>query len=75
MERNHGEQPFALVMRKFNLKPHEIVVAASVPITHKLIARACKGRWLTPHSRDLVCDALNRATGKVHTLGELFNYQ
>ena len=73
-ERNLGEQPIALVLRERGLKGSDLVAASPTPITHKLIARACKGRWLTPHSRRIVLAAINRATGETYRLEQLFNY-
>jgi hypothetical protein len=74
IERNLGEQPISGLMAQLGLKPHDLVAASQSPITHKLIARACKGRRLTPYSQALVLDALNRATEGKHRLNELFNY-
>ena len=74
IERNLGEQPVACLMRDHGLKSHDLVAAASEQITHKMVARACKGRWLTVNSQNKVLRALNRATGKSYTLSDLFNY-
>ncbi|HOM57871.1 MAG TPA: hypothetical protein PLG27_09000 [Candidatus Latescibacteria bacterium] len=43
-------------------------------MTHKMVARACKGRWLTPNTRRIVVAALNRATGREYTPSDLFTY-
>jgi hypothetical protein len=43
-------------------------------MTHKMVARACKGRWLTPNTKKIVLDALNKAAGKSYGLKDLFNY-
>ena len=74
MERNLGTQPIAAILAELGLKPHDLVAASAKPMTHKMIARACKGRWLTLNTRGIVCDALNRASGKPYTLQDLFNY-
>jgi cell envelope opacity-associated protein A len=74
LERNLGEQPIAQIMREHNLKPHDLVALSSVEMTHKMVSRACKGRRLTPNTQAKVLDALNRATGKNHSLRDLFNY-
>jgi hypothetical protein len=73
-ERNLGEQPVARILRDLGLKPHDLVAASSVEMTHKMVARACKGRRLTPNTQAKVLEALNRATGRSYTLGDLFNY-
>ena len=74
IERNLGEQPIARLMQQHNLKPHDLVAASSVEMTHKMVSRACKGRRLTHNTQYKVLDALNRATGKTYSLRELFNY-
>jgi hypothetical protein len=74
IERNLGEQPIAQLMREHNLKPHDLVAISSVAMTHKMVARACKGRRLTLNTQSKVLAALNRATGKNYALRDLFNY-
>ncbi len=74
IERNLGEQPIARIMREHNLKPHDLVANSSGQMTHKMVARACKGRRLTLNTQSKVLVALNRATGKTYSLRDLFNY-
>jgi len=74
LERNLGEQPIAALMESLNLKPHDIVAASTVQMTHKMVARAMKGRRLTPNVKCKVRDALNLAGGTSHTVADLFNY-
>ena len=37
IERNLGEQPIARLMREHNLKPHDLVAASPVEMTHKMV--------------------------------------
>ena len=74
IERNFGEQPIARLMREHSLKPHDLVANSSVEMTHKMVARACKGRRLTLNTKSKVLASLNRATGKHYLLRDLFNY-
>jgi len=74
IERNLGEQPIAKLMAAQGLKPHDLVAASAIPMTHKMVARACKGRKLTPNTQGKVRDAFNKVTGKDHSLQELFTY-
>jgi hypothetical protein len=74
LERNLGEQPIAVVMKALNLKPQDVVAASTVQMTHKMVARAIKGRRLTPNVKCKVRDALNLASGTSHTVADLFNY-
>lgn len=73
-EREMGEQPLAKLMLRRSLRGHDLVAASARPITHKLVARAASGRRLTIHSKQLVLDAFNRATGETFRVGDLFDY-
>ena len=74
IERNLGEQPIARLLVELGLKPHDLVASSTEFITHKMVARACKGRRLTRNVQTKILNALNRAAAKSFTLGELFNY-
>ena len=74
-ERNLGEQPIAVIMAEAGLRPHDLVKASAVQMTHKMVARACEGRRLTLNTKTIVLNALQAATGKRFTLQELFNYE
>ena len=69
-----GEQPIARMMRERGLANHDLVVASARPITHKLVMRAARGRRLTLHSKALVVEAFNRATGGTFRAADLFDY-
>lgn len=73
-ERDLGEQPVAKLMDVLGLKAHDLVTASTEQITHKMVARARKGRWLTPHVCQKILNALNKASGKAYELRDLFNY-
>ena len=74
IERNLGPQPLAARMEAAGLSAHDLVAASATPITHKLVARAAKGRRLTRHSAELVLAAFNRAAGASCALPDLFSY-
>ena len=74
IERNMGRQPIADIMEEHGLAPHDIVAASAVPMTHKMVSRAAKGRRLTPHTKTIVIDALNRAAAASYSSEDLFNY-
>ncbi|MBL7157769.1 MAG: hypothetical protein ISS92_06410 [Candidatus Omnitrophica bacterium] len=74
IERNLGEQPIAKIMAEHGVKPHDVVAASIEQLTHKMVARAVRGRRLTPNAQSKVLSALNKATGKNYSLGDLFNY-
>jgi hypothetical protein len=74
IERYLDEQPVARIMQEHNRKAHELVAASPVEMTHKLVARASKGRRLTVNRHSKVLAALNLATGKNYSLRDVFNY-
>ena len=74
MERNLGEQPIKNILQEHHFKSHDVVAASTENITHKMIARAVKGRWLTPQVRRKILNALNKTCEKQYILTDLFNY-
>ena len=73
-DRNKGLQPIAQLMAEHQLRSHDLVEASTEQLTHKMVARAVKGRQLTINSKGIVKRAFNRATGKSWTQAQLFNY-
>ena len=73
-ERNLGEQPLARLLSELELSPKDLVQASSEQLTHKMVTRGAKGRWLTPNTRAKVLNALNRATEGSYVLADLFDY-
>ena len=73
-ERNLGPQPLAQIMAEHELKPHDLVAASTEQITHKMVARACKGRRLTPNVKSKIRNALNESAGKEYSMEKLFTY-
>ena len=74
IERDLGEQPVARLLAALALKHSDLVAASTEQLTHKMVARACKGRRLTSNVQAKVWRALNAASGKQYKLAELFNY-
>jgi len=74
-KRDFGVQPLAAIMTELALKPHTLVAASEEQLTHKMVARAIKGRRLTPHSKLKVLRALNKVSGKQYLPKHLFNYK
>lgn len=75
LDRDLGPQPLAELMRHHGLSAHDLVAASTEQLTHKMVARACKGRRLTPNVQGKVLRALNAAAGREYALGELFTYR
>ena len=61
-------------MAEQGLKPHDLVLASTKQLTHKMVSRACKGRRLTPKAQAKVLDAFNAATAGYYELTDLFDY-
>ncbi|MCB9896421.1 MAG: hypothetical protein H6825_00320 [Planctomycetes bacterium] len=73
-ERDRGPQPLAALLERHALSHHALVDASDEQLTHKMVARGCKGRWLTPNVRAKLVRALNRATGESYVERDLFDY-
>ncbi len=74
LERDLGEQPLASILAARGLKAHDLVAASTEQITHKMIARAVKGRRLTKNVQRKILHALDRATGETFAMPDIFNY-
>lgn len=74
IERDLGEQPIARIMADNGVTRHDLVAISTQYLTHKMVARACKGRRLTPNTKSKILEALNKATSRTYSMGELFNY-
>ena len=74
IERNLGEQPIARILEERGLSHHDLVVASAGRCNHKMVARAAKGRRLTPNTKAIVLEALNAASDGSYTVADLFNY-
>ena len=73
-DRDLGEQPIAKILARHGLKPHDLVAGSTEQITHKMVARAVKGRRLSPNVQRKILSALNKAAKNVYSLKDLFNY-
>lgn len=73
--RDLGEQPIARIMAAHGLTPRDLVAVSTEQLTHKMVARAMKGRRLTANAQAKVLRALNGAAGKRYAGADLFNYR
>jgi hypothetical protein len=74
VERELGPQPLAELMAKHGVAAHDLVRASGEQLTHKMVARAVKGRRLTAHVMAKVARALNRAAQAQYVERDLFTY-
>lgn len=73
--RDLGEQPLARLMAARGLRPKDLVAASDEQLTHKMVARAMKGRRLTANVMGKVVRAWNLAARAEADRGELFDYE
>ena len=73
--RDYGPQPLAGILAERGLRNQQVVAASTEPLTHKMLAKGCRGRYLSPKVRQKILRALNRLTGETFTLAHLFNYR
>ena len=73
-ERHFGEQPLAKLLARLKLKTHDLVASSAEQLTHKMAARAMKGRRLTPNVKMKILSALNKRTDGKYVMADLFNY-
>ncbi|WFB35860.1 hypothetical protein P3T73_17040 [Kiritimatiellota bacterium B12222] len=74
IQRDLGEQPMAKLMKEHGLSVHDLVAISPEPMTHKMVARACKGRRLTSNTRNKMIKAMGLALGKELKKSDLFTY-
>jgi hypothetical protein len=74
-EKNLGTQPLDQILAGRGLKNSDLVDASTEQLTHKMVAKARKGRRLSPNVRLKVLNALNALEkDKPYRLSDLFNY-
>ena len=73
-ERNMGAQPLTSIMDEKNLTAHDLVAASDEQITHKMIARARKGRRLSRNVQFKILRALINTSETQYALKDIFNY-
>ena len=60
-------------MQELDLENNDLVVASTEQLTHKMVSKARKGRYLTMNVRLKVLHALCKASGNEYRLEDLFN--
>ena len=73
-EREYGPQPIAALLAEKQLTNHQLVAASKEQLTHKMVAKACRGRFISVKVRLKIQRALNALTGGEYRLKDLFNY-
>lgn len=75
IQREFGEQPIAKILAELGLTNHQVVAASTEQLTHKMMAKACRGRYISMKVRIKIQRALNFAAKSSYSLAELFNYR
>lgn len=79
IQREMGVQPIDAIMTEHDLKNHDVMQMNRGGLTHKNIAKARKGRRLTPKIKVRITEALNavlkqKGVEKTYVPKDLFNY-
>ena len=72
--REYGLQPIATILTERNITNHQVVEASTEQLTHKMMAKACRGRYLSSKVRQKILRAVNKVTGEQFKLSDLFTY-
>ena len=73
--REYGRQPIATILSERQITNHQVVEASTEQLTHKMMAKACRGRFLSSKVRQKILRAVNKVTGEQFKLSDLFTYR
>lgn len=73
-QREFGPQPVDQLLSDRKVSNHDLVLASTEQLTHKMVAKARRGRWLSMKVRCKILRAVNKACGENFTVKDLFNY-
>ena len=73
-EREYGTQPLDVLMNERDMPNHALVAASTEQLTHKMVAKARRGRFLSTQVRWKIVRAWNKVTRQECTLKDLFTY-
>ena len=73
--REYGLQPIATILSERQITNHQVVEASTEQLTHKMMAKACRGRFLSSKVRQKILRAVNKVTGEQFKLSDLFTYR
>ena len=74
MDREYGTQPLDAKMIELGFDNHALVAVSTEQLTHKMVAKARNGRFLSVRVRLKVLRAFNKAAKTELRLSDLFNY-
>ncbi len=72
----NGTQPLDVILAELGIKNSDLVAKSSEQLSHKVVAKARKGRRLTINAKHKILNALNTVqTQKIYKLKDIFNYE
>ena len=74
MDREFGTQPLDAKMIELGFDNHALVAVSTEQLTHKMVAKARNGRFLSVRVRLKVLRAFNKAAKTELRLSDLFTY-
>lgn len=74
MRREFGPQPIDQLLDKLEISNRQLVLASTEQVTHKMVGKARRGRWLSNKVRQKIMRAINKASGENFNSKDLFNY-
>ena len=75
ISRDRGVQPLDELLNKLELKNADLVERSTEQLTHKMVARGRKGRYLTRNVQLKIRNALNTCQSeKRYRLRDIFSY-
>ena len=74
MDREYGTQPLDAKMIELGFDNHALVAVSTEQLTHKMVAKARNGRFLSVRVRLKVLRAFNKAAKTELRLSDLFTY-
>ena len=74
-KKENGVQPLDALLTELKFKNSDLVEKSTEQLSHKVVAKARKGRCLTINAKHKVLNALNVIqTQKIYKLKDIFNY-
>lgn len=70
-----GLQPLDALLSRLEIPNHALVENSDEHLTHKVVQKARKGRKVTRNAQQKILRALNTATGRNHSMEDIFNYR
>ena len=74
-QREYGPQPLAKLLEDLGVSHHQLVAASDEQLTYKMVAKGCRGRFISTRIKLKIVHSLAKLTGTTYPLSTLFNYR